>query len=515
MNDWRRIQPWGQIGYLVGISGLLAVVAFGLYAMTLPNPFFAEDFHQSQYERMAGWLSKIAMPGGGEYRPLTYLSWVANNLIWGGTLPFPYRVVMLLRHWLNACLVFSLVRQATRQVAVGLWAALFFLVFLPSANNINWLAAASSQVLCVFGYLLALRAVWPLLANRRPSALTQRRSSLLIGLGLFCAFGSNEMGLTWPVAALYLGGLAWYTHLKPQGVAWWPTCRRQLKTLALWFIAWAVFLGWRTLAVGGIGGYGASVHLRFGWFLIQDFFINLHLFTQPVFLALFKFVGPTLWGWDWNLVIDLLLGVAVVVGGPQLWGPVGLSLITLLPVLNIPGFHRLYLVGAGLAWFFAALFMGRRRQTRLEWGVRQGLALIWFGVLVTGTVALNQSWYTAGMWEKQILAETRRLVPSPADQTHFYYFDLPQSYNDIYTFTWGLREAIQKNYPNYTLDAYQIYQLPNPRRVQLHLEATPETIKQEAAFEQIFLVYQPDPATGQLLRRVTLAEFLQLVTPAP
>lgn len=513
---------------LVLIGGGLSTLALVAYASILNNTFLAEDFWQSRILSISGWTQMAFFPLNGGYRPVMIVWWAIGNFIWGDQ-PLPYRIAVILLHLLNACLVFSIARRVTRSSSLGLLSGSLFLVFSPSAEAVNWLSAASNQVTCAFGYLIGLRAFISLSSAK--STASSRKYFGLCLFGLLIALGSNEMGLTWPMAALVLsaavGGpssrifpIKGFLQLKRFGSEWLTWTKRQLHLMRGILVTWALFIIWRTIAVNGVGGYGADVHLRAGWFLLDYLRIYAGYFFQPTIDAINGLGGGALLDYlGRNTIPALFLALALLL---VLW-PARLvllfSLILLLPAWNIPALHRGYMVGIGVALVMSMAIRGLQwtgDSSRTRWLNRVVLAGIAVAMLVSqiqGTTARNTLWLAAGNWSRRILSETRMLAPDPANGTQFYYVGLPTAHNGINVFNWGLPEAIESYYSDGTLHAYQVRSTPLPNRVRNGLEATLIDIARDVDKPQLFFVYQLDQAgvDAAAIKQVTREEFVRLV----
>ncbi len=103
------------------------------------------------------------------------------------------------------------------------------------------------------------------------------------------------------------------------------------------------------------------------------------------------------------------------------------------------------------------------------------------------------------------------IVKLPPNRTRFYFAHLPPIVNGVFVFTWGLREGIQAEYNNRTLDAYQVSIKPDPGRIFRRLELPLDQIDENDS-GQVFLIYRPRDAADGELRRVTYAEFVNSLT---
>jgi hypothetical protein len=513
---------------LILIGGGLSTLALVAYSSILSNTFLAEDFWQSRILSLSGWTQMAFFPRNGGYRPVMIVGWAIGNFVWGDQ-PFPYRIAVILLHLLNACLVFSIARRLTSSSSLGLLSGSLFLVFSPSAEAVNWLSAASNQVTCAFGYLIGLRAFISL--SLAKSTASSRKYFGLCLFGLLIALGSNEMGLTWPMAALVLsaavGGpssrifpINGFLQLRRFGSEWLKWTKRQLHLMRGILAVWALFIIWRTIAVNGIGGYGADVHLRAGWFLLDNLGIYALYFFQPTIDAIRGLGGAVVLDfWLKNTIPAAVLSVAVLAA---LWPArlqLLLTLILLLPAWNIPALHRGYMVGIGVALMVSVAIRGYSSSdfSRGTLGLRRvlfgGVAVALVVTQIQGSAARNTLWLAAGNWSRRILSETRMLAPAPANGTQFYYFGLPTAHNGINVFSWGLPEAIESYYSDGTLHAYQVRSTPIPNRVRNRLEASLSDIERDVDKPQLFFVYQSNQSgvDAAAIRRVTREEFSQLV----
>lgn len=90
----------------------------------------------------------------GLYRPITTLSyWVNYTLLGGGTNVGGYHVVNFALHWLNVCLVLSLVERLTRRFAVAVIAAAIFAVH-PVTTEVVTNIAGRADLLVTLAVLL-------------------------------------------------------------------------------------------------------------------------------------------------------------------------------------------------------------------------------------------------------------------------------------------------------------------------------------------------------------------------
>jgi hypothetical protein len=295
--------------------------------------------------------------------------------------------------------------------------------------------------------------------------------------------------------------------------------RAEIHLLWPLLAVWAMFLIWRSIAVRGVGVYGADVHLRAGWFLIRDFWTYVSILTLPLSGGR---AGKAFFDWvqSDNAMGMVFMVVLVVVFWRYRWMLL-LTFALMLPVLNIPALHRGYLPGAGyalLASIVLASFLNWPNGRRLWTGVRARslvagvLAVLWLGIQVSAAWQRTAAWGSACDWARRILTTTANLVPGPADNTRFYFFNLPQTYGEAYVFVHGLRDSVQALYGNRTLHAYMVYATSNLSRIAEQNEASLAEIEDASRFPQVFLVYNGHLEEGQeLLSRVRGEDFRKIL----
>jgi hypothetical protein len=297
----------------------------------------------------------------------------------------------------------------------------------------------------------------------------------------------------------------------------------ELRALRPLLAAWLLFAIWRSIAVRGIGGYGADTHLRAGLFLVNNVWVYLHFALLPV--SDLPLLAAPLQLLETNIVLAALgLAALVAVCWPVRW-QLAAALVMVLPALNIPALHRGYLFAAGFAivvgstlgaWLTRApAWVGPRPPLyRIANALRAALLLTLTFALFNAVTTSNLRWQQASDWSKRVLAETAALVPQPEPETRFYYANLPVNYGDVYVFTWGLPQAIQALYNDRSLYAYQAEASPSPGRRRNRLEVDVGDIEAQRDFAQVFLAYQGDAGAGQLIRQMSRNEFIQLVREA-
>jgi hypothetical protein len=184
---------------------------------------------------------------------------------------------------------------------------------------------------------------------------------------------------------------------------------------------------------------------------------------------------------------------------------------SVLPVLNIPAYHRLYIPAAGLA---IAIGLSFAALLRLPKNRLRGVVLTLVGILVVfgsaqqsqALAIRNREWYRASTITSTVVKQTLALVPSPPSGSVFYYYGLPKNLgNGVQVFNWGLRQALQAAYNDRSLKAFRVKKSPES-----FLERSPEDAIQRAISEtnQIFMVFD---VNSLKLEKYSLEDFLLIV----
>jgi len=135
---------------------------------------------------------------------------------------------------------------------------------------------------------------------------------------------------------------------------------------------------------------------------------------------------------------------------------------TLLPVLNIPAYHRLYVPSAGLAiaigTTLGTMLHCLRGWVRMTLSVIVVLALVFnFTQQYRTLSARNREWSKASAITSTVVRQTVSLIPNPDSNSIFYYHGLPKNLgNGVQVFNWGLRQALQAAYNDRSLKAFRV-----------------------------------------------------------
>lgn len=286
------------------------------------------------------------------FRPLTALSYALDGTIWRGN-PGGFHLTNLLLHVAVSVLVFAVARRLLLPGPAPLLAGLLFAVHPIHVEAVAWVQGRV-DLLATTGVLLAvLLGVAGVEAGGRRRRLLCWTASTMAFLAALLA---KEVAIVTPLlAAVVVAG-------KFDREAW-PRVRASAPLLALMGAAIVLYLGLRTLALGGVtlglsGGPALQDRVLLALRVIP---LSLRLLVWPIGLNPTHVVAPPSGLLDADLWLGVLLALLVVALG--IWGRqtpgvgVGLAWLTLawLPASNllpITGFvvaeRYLYLPSAGL-----------------------------------------------------------------------------------------------------------------------------------------------------------------------
>ena len=444
------------------ILSIINIVSIFIYKDNLYNFFVSEDLMQVWESNLEYILQQLFPNKVAGYRPIMYIWWGLGYLLFDYN-PFAFRWFIVTLHSVNAIIVYRIVHLLAKNHLVGVMSGLFYLSMPIHSNVINWLSAASNQVTCAFFYLIAILFYLAKVSGKANNFRNNKVIDILCISAMILAMATNEVALT-IIFALFGINLSFkFTSYR----SFFYVLKLTLKDIRIFLVSWLVFIIWRALAVHGIGGYGASVHLRAGDFLFQTSELIVRMLLLPWSEhSLFSTLIDNVFN---NYIIFIASFLAVFV---LLWrGHIGLIILasSLLPILNIPAYHRLYVPAAGLAIAIGST-LGAVLRLPHKW-MRMVLSVITICIFIFNFIyqyhylsIRNQEWSRASAITSTVVMQTVSLVPAPPSGSVFYYYGLPRNLgNGVQVFNWGLRQAVQAAYNNRSLKAFRVKKTTNPR----------------------------------------------------
>jgi hypothetical protein len=442
LNDARKIFFFSGI--------LLSLLLLAAYYPALRGFFVSDDFNLINAVRTQGpfglWTVHAAF-----FRPIVSLSVYFDHSVWGLN-AVGYKLTNFVTHLLNSLLVglsvwllirpLSLERQ--RAAGVSVFAGLIFALLPAHAEAVSWVSGRTDLICTFFG----LGAWCGFLAY---SQYLKARFLVVSAIAFALALMSKEAVLTLPlIMGLY--------------VAYLVIGRRSVKPAVLACLVnglvLLLYLPVRYVAVGGIGGYGSSVHLSIDpvrW-----------LAGPPIFLA------RTFWPCCWP--VSLLPGTALLSTQIEFmrWFYLGIGIVFSASTIGLALVYRqkrqpdlwglaVFLLLAGMVAQLPSVSIGLQAETRIgerlvylpssfvssliallvillltrryqRWGAALILLLI-YGISLWQT---NVLWYKAGETARSVLDSMRTVdVSRPINVI------LPDHLQGAFVFRNGLQAAAE------------------------------------------------------------------------
>ena len=445
----------------ISILSIINIVSIFIYKDNLHNFFVSEDLMQVWESNLEYILHQLFPNKVAGYRPIMYIWWGLGYSLFGYN-PFAFRWSTILLHSVNAIIIYRIVHLLAKNRLAGVVSGLFYLPMPIHSNVVNWLSAASNQVTCAFFYLMAILFYLVKASGKVDNFRNSKAIDILCVSAMILAMATNEVALT-IIFTLFGIDLSFKFASYRK---FFYVLKLTLKDIRVFLVSWLVFIIWRALAVHGIGGYGASVHLRAGDFLFQTSELIVRMLLLPWSEhSLFSILIDNIF----NSYIIFL--ISLVIFSVLLWkGHIGLIIlaVSLLPILNIPAYHRLYVPAAGLAITIGTT-LGAVLHLSRSW-MRVVLSVITIGVFIFNFIyqyhslsLINQEWRRASAITSTVVTQTVSLIPSPPSGSIFYYYALPKNLGKgIQVFNWGLRQAVQAAYNDRSLKAFRVKKITSP-----------------------------------------------------
>ena len=342
--------------HTVLFSWLLVAVVASLYANTLFHGFVFDDATLIQQNPDVIELNWGKILGRSGYRPIRTFTYALNCAV-GGMNPFGYHLFNVLLHAANSLLVFLFLRSTLRRIEASFLGAMLFAVHPVQTASVAYISGRK-DLLAAFFVLLALLSYNKWRRQGGWQGLTLTGSALLL------AILSKEVAVVFPVLFLLV-------DLCRQGSGSQLQARPGLvETLRASKLLYCVLFGASIVAVVYLVVYWGGT-LATQWatsFKLFVHYLRLALVPYPLtadYIGVFPVsTGFTEAATAVCLVVSIGYAALALWSYPR-WPPVTLGmgwfLVSLLPVLQIVGFHEiaadhlLYLPMVGVALVFGYL----------------------------------------------------------------------------------------------------------------------------------------------------------------
>lgn len=331
----------------------IAVAVFGTYAISFWINYHHPEWAHTDISASHASLRSLAeyfnrREYDGFYRPLGFLSLWADWRVFGEALAW-YHLQSVVLHLLNSLLVSKLCRKLGYGDSASTAAALIFAVSPPSFEAVIWPGARFDEITTLFSLLALTLAIQYTVAGK---FRTLAAGSCCLALGL----ASKESSYAVPPLLVVL-----WLRRRAEGAE--PgEMKRWTHTIGSALVVALAAVLFRFLILGGVGGYGASLH----------FAINPKTFTSLMERAPLasQFAVDGTVHLPWWIQAALILFVVLLIyvvrtyrpdsrnGG---WWLLALLLVALLPTANVITFLGPSLVQGRYLYFgsvWSAIFLG-------------------------------------------------------------------------------------------------------------------------------------------------------------
>jgi hypothetical protein len=416
MNDIKKV-----FGFSGVILGILLIVT---YYPALKGFFVSDDFDLINSVRTQGPFG-IWTVHAGFFRPVVSLSLYFDHSLWGLT-SIGYKLTNFVTHLLNSLLIVvsvwltvsPLSIERLRAARVSVFAGFIFALLPAHAEAVSWISGRTDLICTFFG----LCAWCTFLAyGQYPKARYLAISAIAFALALL----SKEAIITLP---LIMGLYSLYLYISRR------TSRPSVVAFAVNTLMLLLYLPIRYLAVGGLGGYGANIHLNFDpvrW-----------IAGPPIFLA--RIIWPCCWP------VNILPSTALLSAQVEFmrWFYLGIGLIFMASVISVAWIQRqkhkpvlgwlvLFLLMAGIVAQLPSVSIGLQAETRIgerlvylpssfissliailcimlpaKRYLRSGFAVLLVSIYGISLWQTNVLWYKSGEIARSVLESMREVVVS-------------------------------------------------------------------------------------------------------
>ncbi len=220
------------------LIGALPFVVAVLVFLPNVNDFYVSDDYDHPYLAGLGWaelrhhLFSPSLPGQF-FRPLSLVSMGLDHALWGRT-PALSHVTNIVMHGLSALLVAALARRISGRDATGILAGVLFAAHPIDPEAVSFLGSRFD----VLATLLGLGSMVAYVKYAAGASIRWLGASTLLFL---CSISSKESGLLIPLVLVAYELLCATT--------------RRLERVAPFFAVCAVYVLYRVVVIGDVGGY--------------------------------------------------------------------------------------------------------------------------------------------------------------------------------------------------------------------------------------------------------------------
>ncbi len=436
MVSTNRFIPAIRISGNIIVVLLVATAAASFSALVYSNSraayFTSDDFVLLDAARsdqtasslfLANWLKQEGQ--GGFYRPLVILSWMMDWALHADA-PLGYHLTNIALHSLNVFLIVCLIQRITGSLGLALSTSLLYSAHPALTEAVAWLSGRTDS-LCAAFILLSLLS-WRFYLDHG------HRLAYAAALAAFTlALMSKEEAVALPFLALLLARVRFSEE---ESKHYRRFIDRPAVPLVGYFLLLGIYIVFRFIILGGIGGYGVGKHLAFSADLFQNIRRYVNWLAQPLgigprsgdgFLALMAaVVALTLW----------------LIWRPRTRFATLWTVIALAPAITLSRPQYLYVPAIGYCLLLSLAFFpeGEPLKRRLLAVLALCSLLFYFTVTVRSQ---NRAWNRSGGTALGTLRSLEGIAPSPAPNDRWFFLDLPFNQETGFgVFQNGLQQAL-------------------------------------------------------------------------
>lgn len=450
---------------------LILLVEIAAYGSLFSIYFLSDDFNL--LVGSSKWLS----PGVEFFRPVPHLLMHLFYKVFGMSL-FPYHLLSFILHYLNAVILYLILKKILKNSYFALVGSIFFTANFLISEAVSWISAVTS-LLVTFFYLLA---VFLYIKHQYEGPLTRPgRGTGTVLICLVLGLLTKENAVTLPVLLLLI------SFYKNSGMKWkkriLTSARQTLPFFLVTFIYLIIRAGSLTTAVAdstlslGYHNLRNVRHLILSLFTFNPFYDLPFIFIDFKILNLFLAVPVKTQALQINIkfFISLITGTAILLsclfiifkGSKKLKTSLLAFLISMGPFIFISSHHlpfgghflyplRLYYLPA--AFFF--IFFTNLLYFIFTWlkdRAKSAKPAVLLMILLTIVIAFSDvvkirkrssDWLTAGNITRSLLNRLDDFLVRSPEVEKMVLFNLPDSYRGVYILRNGLRSAVKLRHPD-------------------------------------------------------------------
>lgn len=476
----QKIRDLQKSSLFIAVVIFLAVLL--AFSETMDNYYVSEDIGDANWDFKYVMRELLTPAGEVGYRPLMVFVWALVNRFFP-LCPEVWHIFAIYLHFINATLVYWIVRETLKDKSVALLSALLWSVLPIHSETLNWLAVVSNVVLNTTLVLTSI-ALYIVYRKNRKNPWT-----LILSLvSLFAALLTKERAASLPllIMALEFG----YTYAGR--ATCWKSLSKAIFASMPYYLIVCLYVGISWIVIGGLGGYGTSMHTRFGFFIVENltYYMAFTMFTPNILIN------------KYSLFFSLLVFIALV---SMSWEKKSFSawfavwfLLALLPTINIGvAYFRTYWASIGyvvvlvvaLVYFDFGRISGA--LARFSKVLKILLFFAIFAYNLTITKGLNQNWEQASTITRNLPQQVISVLPTIPDNAELFFINVPDNINGAWVYHWGFQAAIRRVYMNRSIEVHNVYPYPSQLSTETCEQMLDSVVYNEGNRQFFFICHYP------------------------